>query len=725
MSQGSRNPAIALLKDALQSSAPVLPTFQSQPQVNPQIAPSNAATQLSTATACSLSSALDAHPRRQRRRSRRSWLSRFWTRQRSVALRLKPTPDADSTAQDWHPLPEPPPLTPEQQQAKLQAKLLERRQRQARSRLWAVTWGLGILVLGSMGGIAYSLLTQLPPATNCQEMSPLASDGERLHCAQMAARSGHLDDLIAGIQLIQDWKPSHPMYRKAQVSMNEWSAALLNRASAILQERGLEPAVEIASHIPAGSPLYEEAQDRIRNWEQQWQQGEEIYSRAIAALSQQAWGIATDQVKALGQLSSPYWQQERSNELSLRILQEQDAHKRLQTATSQVTDDPDQLAQALKTLQEISPETLVWERAQVVAQQWSDDLVAAAMQSLAAGNQDQAIAWVQSVPLDWVDNPVAVDLIRLSQAQQLADLNPSHWRTNPLGIWRLMEAIAAAAEIAPESQFYGDAQAAIAQWQNELDDLSQLQMAQWIASLGNRYAFELAMVQAESIEPGRPRRVQAQTLMAHWRRETQRILDRPVLAQAVAIADAGTLESLQTAIDQARSIGSDRALYPQVEQAINQWTQQIQAIEDGPVLEAARQLAAEEKWSDAIAKADTIAAGRALYDIAQRDVTEWRSKLQIEQNRQRLAEARTLAGRLRLTQAIQVASQIQPRQPLYSEAQAAIGQWIEERDAIRARQEAQQPNDSDAGSETLPAPTGDSSSGRYEGYFDPQYDEDP
>ncbi|MGB3492870.1 MAG: hypothetical protein WBA57_09090 [Elainellaceae cyanobacterium] len=759
----NRNPAIALLKDALKPDAPSLPSFKQSPhqehgaQNQTVAAAATAATSTAaTSTLSAPSSRIDSpsspqksklrgfQPQgRQRRRalrkrrnqSRRSWLHQLWMLRPSLKPALGQAKSSGqlksskSTSRQVQtpPKPEPvapPPLTPEE----IAALLEERRQRQARSRLWSLVWILGIVALSSMGGIAYSLLTQLPPATDCEGLSPLTSDGERLYCAQVAAQSGDRADLIAGIQLIENWKPSHPMYRKAQVSMTEWSAALLNEAKLVLQEEGLEPAVEIATQVPPSSPLYEEAQDRINTWQQEWQQGEEMYAKAIAAMSEQSWGIASNQVRALGQLDFPYWKQTRADELSRRILHEQEAYQVLQAAQQKVEDDPSQIATALADLQEIASGKLVSDEAQALMQQWGDILIAKGMEALDAGDLSQALDFVQSVPLELIDEPMALDLVRLSQAKQLAELEPSHWQSNPVGLWRLMEAIAAAQAIEPDSLLYDEAQTAIAQWQGEREDLTQLQMAQWIASFGNRYAFDLAKRQAEAVAPRRPRRVQAQTLIAHWRQETQRILDRPFLVQAVTIAEAGTLESFRTAIAAVQSIDSSRAIFPQVEQAIAQWNQEIQAIEDGPILEEARQLATEGQWRDAIAKAETIGADRALHEIAQGNVAEWRSKLQLEIDQQWLVEARSLAQRRRLTNAIGIASQIQPSQPLYSEAQAEISQWVEEREAIRAQQtpEPSPTPPSPTRSPAAPAPAPQQPStppagGNYEGYFDSRY----
>lgn len=608
---------------------------------------------------------------------------------------------------------------------------------QARSRLWSMAGVLGIVIFAGVGVSAFHWLTHLPPAIDCQALTPLSTDGDRLYCAQNAAQSGELDDLVAGINLIKHWKPDHPMYRKSQIVMNEWSAELLSQAKAELETEGLDRAVEIASHIPPGSPLYEEAQDQITAWTNQWQQGEAIYETAQDAIQSQNWGQALNQVTQLGRLEQPYWQQQRADQLSIQILAEKEARETLTEIQDQAEDgSPDDLAAALEHVHTIPPQTLAWQDAQVLIVQWSQQLVDQSMETLAAGDLERALTLVEQVSPDQVQETAAADLVRFGYARRLANLNTAPWHTNPVDVWRLSEAIAAAEQVSPDSSFHDEVQAAIAQWHLQLDDLSQLQLAQWTASLGHRVALTLAMQQAAVIEPEHPRRVQAQTLIAHWDQEIQRIVDRPKLVQAQRQAQSGTLEDLRAAIALAQAIGSDRAIWPQVEEAIATWTGKIQAIEDRPLLEQAQQLAEEGQWREAIAKAETIGPDRSLHSTAQDHIGEWQAELQLEEDAAMLAEARSLASQQRLTNAIHLASQIQPGQPLHAEAQREIATWVNRREAIRASQSRSSPSPSSSSpsaptvnSTPSPAPSssesdgsdGNQYNGSYEGYFDSRY----
>ncbi|MGA7932076.1 MAG: hypothetical protein WCA35_00705, partial [Kovacikia sp.] len=89
------------------------------------------------------------------------------------------------------------------------------------------SWRWLLLALCSaVGGItafAFVWLTSIPAVTNCQRISPLSPDIERLSCAQEAAKSGKLPELMAGLRLVEEWTPEHPLYHQAEQWMAEWS----------------------------------------------------------------------------------------------------------------------------------------------------------------------------------------------------------------------------------------------------------------------------------------------------------------------------------------------------------------------------------------------------------------------------------------------------------------------------------------------------------------------
>jgi hypothetical protein len=126
---------------------------------------------------------------------------------------------------------------------------------------WQLIW-LSLLVgFGVTGAAAFLWLLTMPPPPNCQQLSPLAADGERLYCAQQAAKSGKLEQLESAIGLVQAWPKEHPLYSQGQHLIGEWSKAMLAFARAKIELGDLKGALAIVAKIPKTSPSYPEVQD--------------------------------------------------------------------------------------------------------------------------------------------------------------------------------------------------------------------------------------------------------------------------------------------------------------------------------------------------------------------------------------------------------------------------------------------------------------------------------
>ncbi|MEM9448454.1 MAG: hypothetical protein AAGA75_07960 [Cyanobacteria bacterium P01_E01_bin.6] len=599
-------------------------------------------------------------------------------------------------------------------------RLRKKRRSRRFSVLWTITGTIGLILFSGLGVIAYRWLTWLPPDPDCRELPLLASDSDRLYCAQQAAQDGAIDNILAGIDLTKDWHLGHPMYQKSQEALTEWSAAVLEHADMALRDDGLEPAVALVSRIPPNSSLYEDAQGLMTLWQQQWDNGETIYQQALDAIDQQDWSRAAEQVTALGQVPQSYWREERSHELSLKVLNEREAHDQLNEAAELAESGrPDDLVAAMSLIHTIPTESSAWQAAQPFIQQWGPTLVDQGLEALSVGNLDKALEHVQHVPLDLVEDGEAQNLLLFSHAKKLTAFESVPWVVNSTEVLHLAEAIDSVQRISDNSQLYGVAQESTVQWQIELDNVRQLQLAQWIAQIGSRPALELAMHQAATVGIDDPRRLQAQTLIAYWNQEVQNIQHRPQLAIAQRIAESGTTDALNAAIAYVSSVGVDPAQWTDAEQWIGQWTQQLQAIEDRPILIEARKLASEGNWKDAIARAQDIGIERSLYAIAQDSIEEWQGEFQLEQDTANLAQARAFAAQVRLTQAIHRASLVQPGQPLYEEAQSLISQWVAQRTRIQASRPASRPSEQS----TTPSSSSNTRSQQnsYEGYYDSRY----
>ncbi|MBD2460815.1 hypothetical protein H6G89_07135 [Oscillatoria sp. FACHB-1407] len=562
----------------------------------------------------------------------------------------------------------------------------KRSRRSVKPWAWSVFCLSALGLVGGLGITAFLWLTNLPPLPDCRRISPLSADMERLYCAREAAQSGEANQLIAGVKLVQGWSSTHPLYPEAQELLNQWSAQLLAIAQTTAEESGLDRAVEIANQIPENSTSYANAQAAIAQWQADWKQGEAIFAKAQEALKQQRWNEAAAQVPALGRLENNYWRRDKASELTQQVLTEKAARERLKQAlVLATTDEPDQLGQAIALVQTVNPKTYAWPEAEAVLKEWSQLLLTAGMQRWQQGDLTAAIALVHHVPLNLEMEPEARNLVRFSRAHKLATQHLNPYEPSVKEILSLMEAVAALRQIEPTSALYPQAQAKIDDWQSQVNDLAQLQYAHWTASLGQRITYEVAIGQAQRITSDRPQRIRAQTLVAHWGQQIQRIEDQPYLLVARAQAERGTVSALQQAIAAAQQVPLGRALRQEADLAIAQWSRQIQVIEDKPLLDKAQTLAQQGKLSEAIAAATEIQEGRALYEQAQTAIATWKAEIreaQIAQDRRILDEAASLAASTRLTLAIEKAAQIGAGRPLYGEAQAAIAQWEAERNAI-------------------------------------------
>lgn len=501
------------------------------------------------------------------------------------------------------------------------------------------TWGLGKLALiacGILGGIAGAALLwilSLPPAIDCKQISALSPDMERLQCAQQAAQSGELPKLLEGMKTLEQWTPDNPLYGEAQRLMAEWSASILNYARQKMQQSDYQGAVELAKQIPKSSPAYPDAQVQINEWQKDWQQFEKIYGAAQQALKKQDWNGALEQILALREASFDYWRSQQANALSQQLTDEKVARKLLlQANTAARSGTPEQLSTAITLLSQIQPKTFTWAEAQANFQQWSEKLLGIGFRNWQQGSLDQAIAIAKRVSLNPNLAEEAENLIWLSHATKLRVGSMADWEVSPTQLFKLVSASAIAAQIQPESRFYPQAQAALKSWRSQIQNVTQLQMAQMIANFWHPLTLQMAADQARQIPPKTPQRLQAQTLAAHWTREIERIEDRPYLAYARKLAEQGTIASLEAAIAQARQVKQGRVLHGEAESLIYAWRQQIEILEDQPILLNAQGLARQGRLGDAIQTAAQIGSGRALYLEAQAAIRDWSTEIRNLQN---------------------------------------------------------------------------------------------
>ncbi|HEY9736122.1 MAG TPA: hypothetical protein V6D06_07560, partial [Trichocoleus sp.] len=497
------------------------------------------------------------------------------------------------------------------------------------------------------GGVAigaFLWLINLPPKVDCENISTLSSDRAQLYCIQAAAESGELQDMVVGLETLGQWTPSHPLYKEVQPLVEQWSEAALSAARAQLAADDLDGAIALVNRIPRTSSSYEAAQAAVAAWRQEWQQGEAIFAKAQNALKQKDWTTASEQVLALSELNNSHWRVQQVQTLSRQIRQEKQAQRLL--AQAKATAAPggiERLSGGLRAASQIDRQTHTWQEAQPFLNSWSDMLLSVAQDKWYAAQLDEAITISRRVALNPNREQVAQELIRLSQARQLALKSVSDWHTSPQQIVDLYGAMLLANQIPPESRFYPQAQSSLATWKVHLQDLGQIQIAQTVGTLRNRDALNIAIAKAQAVPAKHPRRQQAQTLISHWRKEIQRIEDRPYLAQAHQLAKAPSIDGLQTAIDLASRISLGRVMRPEAQSWIYVWNHQKEILEDQPILNRAIAMANRGELSQAIAQASLIRADRALFREARSAIASWNARIRDLELAQMRARQKALA----------------------------------------------------------------------------------
>ncbi|NJR64215.1 MAG: hypothetical protein HC772_01000 [Leptolyngbyaceae cyanobacterium CRU_2_3] len=571
--------------------------------------------------------------------------------------------------------------------------------------LWTLVWLTILGILGGMGTSALLWLVTLPPPPNCSNPSQLTLDGERLYCAREAGRSGELSKLIAGLNLVKQWDDDHPLQGEAQKLREEWSKHLFQIARTKIEQSDLKGAMAIISHIPKNTEIYTDVQKTVARWRKHWQAGEAIATQAQVAMKQQKWDEAYKQIALLNDSQSDDWMK-RSAALAQQVGAEKQAWQALNQAKMAATGEASQLGQAIALSQQVPANTYANVEARSHMKQWSHKLLSMSIGQWKQGNTTVATALL-SLPKGVNSTPEIAELFQFGGAYRRVGRMNSRWLPSLNQIWDLQEAIAAIGQVQPNSPFYGTAQTHQKNWQAQLKDLIQLQYATATAALGQRATLQLAIAQAKQVRAIRPRYGQAQTLISYWVGEIERIEDQPYLARAQQVAKSGQIPALKAAIAEASKIALGRSLRAKSQDLIAAWQDQIETIEDQPLLDQAVALSKQDNLTEAIAWARKIQPGRALYAKAQDRVNDWQNQLivkaQVAADQPILDRANALANTGNWTAAIDLAAQIYSGRVLYGEAQDAIARWRMERDRFNNPRSTDFPTLDPNSTETTPS----------------------
>lgn len=515
------------------------------------------------------------------------------------------------------------------------------------------------------------MLFSLPALPNCPAIFwPLASASLRLSCAQIAANKQTTRDLLEAIELVHELPPDHPLRPEVDRLIVQWSEDILRLAEADFQAGKLGDAISAVRKIPTNTPASSQVEAQIQNWRKIWAEAEKIYEASLKEMRQENYGKAFMQAVRLLSVGNTYWETTKYQELTNLIgVARKEGSKLVQARRLAEQGTLKSILEAIRLAETIPSKSQLHQEARLAIAEFGQKLLDLAQVAVDRKDLQGAISIARKIPASAGLKEQVRDFIALAEAQSLA------WGDT---VEAIEAAIAEAQKIDPGRPLYGKAQQLIARWQLEVGDVVHLTQAREMAIPGTIDALNAAITEASSISPGNPRRQEAQRLIARWKSQIETIEDRPILDQAEIFARSGDLISLQAAIEEARQIGRNRALHTEAQKKIQTWTQQIQRIQDQPVLDAARDLAESGDLASAIATASQIKSGRTLYADAQRDIQTWRDQIAGQQSLQAAYQLATAGNVDSLVRAIAIAQDIPSSSSARRDAEVAANQWSRE-----------------------------------------------
>ncbi len=420
-----------------------------------------------------------------------------------------------------------------------------------------------------MGVVSTALLLKPPGLPNCPAIFwPVASASLRLYCAQVAANKRTLEDLLEAIALVEYLPADHPLRPEINRWVEQWSMQVLDLGEQAFHRGQLERAIEIAHKVPANTRTHAAIPERVDRWRSIWRQAEAIYQKAERLLRQQNWRRAFSAAVRLLAVGNRYWETTQYEALNQKIIVAQIDERKIGEARGLARrGGMKNLEAAMRLVQEISPNSYFREKAQVVIAEIARKMLDLAAVRLAAQDLQGAIAVAQQIPRSAGLWEEAQDFMTLADAQSWT------WSGTVLS---LEEAIARAQQLGPNRPLYQKAQQLIARWELEIVALNQLDQAQELAQPGSMSSLKSAIAVASQVPASNPRWSEVQQDINQWTQEIQTMEDQPTLDRADQYASAGDRASLNSAIRTARRIGSGRPLYQEAQNRIQDWTWQLQ-----------------------------------------------------------------------------------------------------------------------------------------------------
>jgi hypothetical protein len=516
---------------------------------------------------------------------------------------------------------------------------------------WKVWAALFVVVFGGVGFLATWQLLNMQKSPNCPKIFwPVASASLRLYCAQLSADSRTVEGLLAAIALVEALPEDHPLRSQVNQQVEEWARDILNLAEKDYQAGNLQQAIAKARQIPNNMAVAAIIEERIAKWQGTWTQGNDILSKLEENLRASNWNQSFRLAVDLLNLNNEYWATVKYNEALAKITVAREDSSKLDNAFNLFTRGGlDNWLKVIEEARKIQASSYAYQEAQKLIGKTEDKLKEYA-ERLIERKQWQALRdLANESPKDLKIKQDVTDWSVLSEAALDAETGT---------VDGLEAGILGLEQIDASRPLHQTALAMRERWQLQVQDLKILSEARDLAQAGTIEQYSAAIAKAGEVPRNNPLWSQAQQEIGSWNRQIQVIEDRPILEQAREIAIPGDINSLSSAIIQARAIGKNRALYRDAQREIGDWQVRIERLEDQPILDQAQALANLKDYSTAIETANQIPPGRALSAEVSQNIRLWRRELRALQNLQQANQLAAMGTAEGLTRAIALVTNI-------------------------------------------------------------------
>jgi hypothetical protein len=516
---------------------------------------------------------------------------------------------------------------------------------------WKVWAALFVVVFGGVGFLATWQLLNMQKSPNCPKIFwPIASASLRLYCAQLSADSRTVAGLLEAIALVEALPEDHPLRSQVNQQVEEWARDILNLAEKDYQAGNLKQAIAKARQIPNNMAVAAIIEERIAKWQETWTEGNEILSKLEENLRASNWNQSFRLAVDLLNLNNEYWATVKYNEALAKITVAREDSSKLDNAFNLFARGGlDNWFKVIEEARKIQASSYAYQEAEKLIGKTEDKLQEYA-ERLIERKQWQALRdLANQTPKDLKIKEDVTDWSLLSEAALDAEAGT---------VEGLEAAILGLEQIDASRPLHQTALAMRERWQLQVQDIRILSEARDLAQAGTIEQYSAAIAKAGEVPRNNPLWSQAQQEIGSWNRQIQVIEDRPILERAREIAIPGDINSLSSAIIQARAIGKNRALYRDAQREIRDWQARIERMEDQPILDQAQALANLKDYSTAIETANQIPPGRTLSSEASQNIRRWRRELRARQNLQQANQLAATGSAEGLTRAIALVTNI-------------------------------------------------------------------